>query len=242
VLGQTEGGVNCPSIQIKALRGVIEDDFQTRTSSMANKSPPVRLSSEQKIDIIKQILKSLQKGPRIATRISRNMWDDVMSSLNYVANIYITHGKILKKQPSSLLIKDINLIVEPHDDESDQPDTMMADIAPARHNPTLPPAQVDPTPESNKAMIIIVALCIIREAKGSSEEINRLFDELLNHPETGTTNAPTTYYKRHEHTQTEIHNILLSLPHEMIPLDIHTAVVNELERVTTTKGLYTPNR
>ncbi|KAH9456680.1 hypothetical protein Pst134EA_011931 [Puccinia striiformis f. sp. tritici] len=92
---------------------------------------------------------------------------------------------------------------------------MMADIAPARHNPTLPPAQVDPTPESNKAMIIIVALCIIREAKGSSEEINRLFDELLNHPETGTTNAPTTYYKRHEHTQTEIHNILLSLPHEM---------------------------
>ncbi|KAI9619504.1 hypothetical protein H4Q26_014268 [Puccinia striiformis f. sp. tritici PST-130] len=47
---------------------------------------------------------------------------------------------------------------------------MMADIAPARHNPTLPPAQVDPTPESNKAMIIIVALCIIREAKGSSEE------------------------------------------------------------------------
>ncbi|KNF00078.1 hypothetical protein PSTG_06699 [Puccinia striiformis f. sp. tritici PST-78] len=49
---------------------------------MANKSPPVRLSSEQKIDIIKQILKSLQKGPRIATRISRNMWDDVVRQLN----------------------------------------------------------------------------------------------------------------------------------------------------------------
>ncbi|KAI7962671.1 hypothetical protein MJO28_000765 [Puccinia striiformis f. sp. tritici] len=280
---------------------------------MANKSSPVRLSSEQKIDIIKQILKSLQKGPRIVTRISRNVWDDVVRQLNlsnpttdvftesrcqYIYNTTkqvfedfeeikdITEGtfnhethmleildgkwedllqwedtKDTTLKPSRFrntpfpfydLIKDINSIVEPHDDKSDQPDTMTADITPARHNPTLPLAQVDPTPESNEAMIIIVALCIIREAKGSSEEIDRLFDELPNHPETGTPNAPTTYYKRHEHTQTEIHNILLSLHHEMqrndllgchrIPWDIHTAVANELERGTTTKGLYTPNR
>ncbi|KAI7942328.1 hypothetical protein MJO28_012355, partial [Puccinia striiformis f. sp. tritici] len=52
------------------------------------------------------------------------------------------------------------------------------------------PAQVDRTLESNEALIIALAICIMDEAKGSSEEIDRIFDELPHHPESQSTDAP----------------------------------------------------
>ncbi|KAH9455281.1 hypothetical protein Pst134EA_022755 [Puccinia striiformis f. sp. tritici] len=75
------------------------------------------------------------------------------------------------------------------------------------------PAQVDRTLESNEAVIIALAICIMDEAKGSPEEIDRvssvfclcrmntplltslhfnvgIFDELPHHPENQSTDPP----------------------------------------------------
>ncbi|KAI7954518.1 hypothetical protein MJO28_004918 [Puccinia striiformis f. sp. tritici] len=60
-------------------------------------SPPVILSLEQKTNVFKQILKSLQKGPKTVTCISGDVWLDVELKLSNPTTDVFTKALILGK-------------------------------------------------------------------------------------------------------------------------------------------------